>query len=119
MTAKEIVNWLDLRPHPEGGFYRETFRDSAGPSGRAHSTAIYYLLRTQIRCLVLENGRSSFMVDRWLYDGGCRPDRVVADAPAASHTHARRACTTLSGWTVAPGFEFSGFEVAKEGWTPG
>ena len=45
MTADEIIAALDLQPHPEGGFYRETFRDYAGPDGRARSTAIYYLLR--------------------------------------------------------------------------
>jgi predicted cupin superfamily sugar epimerase len=45
MTADEIVKWLDLKPHPEGGYYRETFRDSAAVDGRAHSTAIYCLLR--------------------------------------------------------------------------
>ena len=37
-SAAEIIARLDLRPHPEGGHYRETFRD-------AHSTAIYFLLR--------------------------------------------------------------------------
>ena len=45
MTADEIIAALDLKPHPEGGFYRETFRDFSGPDGRARSTAIYYLLR--------------------------------------------------------------------------
>ena len=45
MTADEIIAALDLQPHPEGGFYRETFRDYGGPDGRARSTAIYYLLR--------------------------------------------------------------------------
>jgi len=44
VTADEIIAALDLQPHPEGGFYRETFRDYAGPDGRARSTAIYYLL---------------------------------------------------------------------------
>ncbi len=42
---REIVKLLDLAPHPEGGFYRETFRDArADPDGRAASTAIYFLL---------------------------------------------------------------------------
>src|SRR2546423_4408720 len=45
MTADEIIAALDLQPHREGGFYRETFRDYPGPDGRAHSTAIYYLLK--------------------------------------------------------------------------
>ena len=44
MTAAEIVALLDLAPHPEGGWYRQTFRDTAGPEGRGASTAIYFLL---------------------------------------------------------------------------
>ncbi len=46
MTSKadEIIARLKLKPHPEGGWYRETFRDMPGPDGRARSTAIYYLL---------------------------------------------------------------------------
>ena len=43
--ASDIIARLDLKPHPEGGHYRETFRDACcGASGRAHSTAIYFLL---------------------------------------------------------------------------
>lgn len=50
LSAEEIINLLGLAPHPEGGFFRETFRDAgeAGPgtgSIRGASTAIYYLLR--------------------------------------------------------------------------
>jgi hypothetical protein len=44
-TADSIIHVLDLQPHPEGGFYREMFRDSGSPGGRSHLTAIYYLLR--------------------------------------------------------------------------
>ena len=43
-SAGEIIKALDMQPHPEGGWYAETFRDVAGPDGRARSTAIYYLL---------------------------------------------------------------------------
>lgn len=46
LTAAEVIRLLDLKPHPEGGHYRETFRDAAGPEGRGFSTAIYYLLDT-------------------------------------------------------------------------
>ena len=44
MNAEAIINKLKLEPHPEGGFFRETFRDDSG-SDRARSTAIYYLLK--------------------------------------------------------------------------
>ena len=43
MDAKSIIATLDLKPHPEGGYFKETFRDPAG-GDRGHSTAIYYLL---------------------------------------------------------------------------
>src|SRR6201989_2332571 len=44
-TAADIVARLELKPHPEGGHYRETFRDPrTDASGRSHSTAIYFLL---------------------------------------------------------------------------
>ena len=45
LTATDVVRLLDLKPHPEGGHFRETFRDTrAVEGGRAASTAIYYLL---------------------------------------------------------------------------
>ena len=45
LTAAEIIARLDLKPHPEGGHYRETFRDSAlDANGRSASTAIFFLL---------------------------------------------------------------------------
>ncbi|MBI1980773.1 MAG: cupin domain-containing protein [Methylocystis sp.] len=45
LSTQEVVRLLDLAPHPEGGFYRQTFRDSSSVGGgRAASTAIYYLL---------------------------------------------------------------------------
>ncbi|MDH7799699.1 putative cupin superfamily sugar epimerase [Beijerinckia sp. GAS462] len=45
MTADEIVRLLDLHPHPEGGHFRETYRDPATDiAGRARSTLIYFLL---------------------------------------------------------------------------
>ena len=44
MTASEVVGLLGLTPHPEGGWFRETYRHDAGDGGRGASTAIYYLL---------------------------------------------------------------------------
>ena len=45
MSAREIIRRLKLEPHPEGGWYRQTFEDAArDEAGRARSTAIYYLL---------------------------------------------------------------------------
>jgi uncharacterized protein len=45
LTADEIIKELNLKPHPEGGWFRETFRDEKGDGDRAHSTAILYLLK--------------------------------------------------------------------------
>jgi predicted cupin superfamily sugar epimerase len=45
LTADEIIKHLNLAPHPEGGYYRQTFKDEAGHDGRAHSTAVLYLLK--------------------------------------------------------------------------
>ena len=44
-TAEDIISHLGLKPHPEGGYFSETFRDEGAHKGRAHSTAILYLLR--------------------------------------------------------------------------
>src|SRR5207344_3120456 len=43
-TAEEMIRALELKPHPEGGHYRETFRDSRQVDGRPASTAILFLL---------------------------------------------------------------------------
>ena len=46
LTAEEVIAQFGLQPHPEGGWYIQTFRDAEGHNGRAHSTAILYLLKT-------------------------------------------------------------------------
>lgn len=133
-SVDEIVRALDLVPHPEGGFYRETFRDPLRRDGRAVSTAIYYLLPAGRRSawhrvdaaevwhyyagaplmLSLMEGEAqqtlklgnSFME-------GQRPQVIV---PANSWQSAWSLGEwTLVGCTVAPGFEFSHFELAVEG----
>ncbi|MBX3479700.1 MAG: cupin domain-containing protein [Caulobacter sp.] len=138
ITAREIIALLDLAPHPEGGWYRETFRDEPGPDGRAKSTMIFFLL---------EAGQESAWhrvdsVEVWhFYDGapltlklapegrgaiertlgkdlasGERPQLVV---PRDVWQSARsQGDWTLVGCTVAPGFDFSGFEMAVPGWEP-
>jgi hypothetical protein len=44
LSAADVIRLLGLVPHPEGGHYRETFRDESAGGGRAVSTAIYFLL---------------------------------------------------------------------------
>lgn len=133
MTAAEIVALLDLAPHPEGGWYRQTFRDAAGPEGRGASTAIYFLLEAGQESrwhrvdaaevwhhyagagLLLTIGDEERRVGADL-TAGERPQAVV---PAGVWQKARSLGDwTLVGCTVAPGFEFAGFEMAPEGWAP-
>ncbi len=45
MDADDIIKLLELAPHPEAAYYRETYRDAGGADGRAWSTAIYFLLK--------------------------------------------------------------------------
>jgi len=137
LPAEEVVRLLGLAPHPEGGFYRETFRAAAADGGRGASTAIYYLLRRgEVSAwhrvdadevwhhyaggpleLTLSDGRerSAVLLGSDLA-AGQRPQVVV---PAGVWQTAR----TLGGWTlvgctVAPGFQFASFEMAPVGWEP-
>ncbi len=139
LSAADVVRLLDLKPHPEGGFYRETFRDPAAEgSGRSVSTAIYYLLGTGDvsewhRCDAAEiwhhyagaplvitvspNGHdaSAHHLGPDL-KAGQRPQFVVP----ANHwqTATSLGAWTLVGCTVAPGFTFDGFEMAPPSWRP-
>lgn len=126
MRAGEVVDLLGLQPHPEGGWYRETFRDAAG-EGRAASTAIYFLLEAGQESrwhrvdaaevwhhyagapLLLSIGETGHRLGPDL-TAGERPQAVV---PAGVWQKARSLGDwTLVGCTVAPGFEFAGFELA-------
>ena len=49
LTADDVIHILDLAPHPEGGHFRETFRDTAEACQRAASSAIYFLLKASSR----------------------------------------------------------------------
>ena len=137
-SAADIIRLLELRPHPEGGHFRQTFRDSRTVDGtRAVSTAIYFLLARGERShwhrvdaaeiwhwyagapLLLEvDGGVETSAIRLGNDltAGERPQAVVP----AGVWQAASSCGdwTLVGCTVAPGFEFSGFELAPPGWTP-
>jgi hypothetical protein len=133
--ADRIIAALRLKPHPEGGHYRETFRDAA--KGRARSTAIYFLLkRGEVSRLhrvdaaevwhfyagapleltvVSAKGRRRMLLGADLSKKQ-RPQIVV---PAHRWQSARTlGAFTLVGCTVAPGFEFSGFEIAANADAP-
>ena len=139
LTAQDLIRLLDLKPHPEGGHFRETFRDVRQlPGGRAASTAIYFLLARGERShwhridavevwhwhagapLVLEIAPEGKQVERVTlgsdFAAGERPQAIV---PARAWQAAQTLGDwTLCGCTVAPGFDFNGFELAPKGWTP-
>jgi predicted cupin superfamily sugar epimerase len=137
-SAKEIIETLGLMPHPEGGHYRETFRDRRTAEGRAASTAIYFLLAdgeisrwhrvdaaeiwhyyagAPLRLSIAgpDGAAESALLGTELAKGE-RPQAVVP-AGAWQSAHSLGAWT-LVGCTVAPGFEFAGFEMAPDGWEP-
>ena len=139
--ADDLIARLGLKAHPEGGHFRETFRDCGHPppgpdsnSGRAHSTAIYFLLKAGEASrwhridaaeiwhfyrgdpLELKIGGSVHILGPDLAKGE-QPQLVV---PAGEWQAARSLGDyTLVGCTVAPGFEFAKFELAAEGFDPG
>ena len=138
LGARDVIALLGLEPHPEGGYYRETFRDGPGPDGRAASTLIYFLLDTGD---VSEWHRvDATEVFHWYagaplvvtlspngHDAEARhlgPDLKAGQRPQLVipkgwwQTATSLGAWTLIGCTVAPGFEFSGFELAPPGWRP-
>lgn len=138
LLASDIIARLDLKPHPEGGHYRETFRDSKlDADGRAHSTAIYFLLARGERshwhridageiwhyyagdALILqiadEIGKRSVTIGPALAAGELPQAIVPAHAWQAAESTGD---WTLVGCTVAPGFDFAKFELAPRGWEP-
>jgi len=144
MTAEDLIKALNLAPHPEGGWYRETWRAEAETGERAAASAVLY---------VIQPGQRSHWnrVDAdeiWLWHGGDPlelsiaadedgPVRTVrlggqvtageepqAVVPAGQWQSATPVEDGAAGYTlisciVAPAFEFSGFELAEPDWMPG
>ncbi|WP_106744422.1 cupin domain-containing protein [Yoonia maritima] len=134
MTANAIIAKLNLQPHPEGGYYRQTW--IADNEGRATGTCIYFLLKA---------GESSHLhkvdaTEIWLYHAGAPITLSLAETengPAVDHIlgpdvlgdqspqiivpadHWQAARTTgdwtLVSCTVSPGFDFAGFTLAEPG----
>lgn len=138
--ADTLIRQLGLTPHPEGGHYRETFRDPRLLPGtqRAFATSIYFLLKSgevsrwhrvdaaeiwhwyagaplQLSIVQADGQREDIRLGTDIAHGE-RPQAVV---PAGAWQQARSlGAFTLVGCTVAPAFEFAGFEMAPVGWEP-
>jgi predicted cupin superfamily sugar epimerase len=138
--ARTLIDHLGLAPHPEGGWYRETWRAEAAPGAHASATAILFLLEAGQR----SHWHRVDAAEVWLWHVGAPlalatapvdvgpvtetrlgPDVLAGETPqlviAPDHWQAAEA---REGWAlvsclVSPGFDFSGFTLAPAGWAPG
>jgi uncharacterized protein len=136
--ADRIITALNLAPHPEGGWYRQTW--VAAGDGRPSGTAIYFLLKAGER----SHWHRVDAAEVWLYHAGAPlilsqavrdagpvtesilgPDVLAGEQPQVivpvNHWQAARSTGdyTLVSCTVSPGFQFAGFTLAPPGWAPG
>ncbi len=138
-SPADLISALDLEPHPEGGWYRETWRAEAAPGNRASATAIHFLLEGHQR----SHWHRVDAAELWLWHAGHPLTLSMASDENGPVTKATlggdvlagqspqvlippgtwQAASPQDGWVlvscvVSPGFEFSGFELAPEGWEP-
>jgi predicted cupin superfamily sugar epimerase len=134
-TAEELIEQLELLPHPEGGFYRETWRHDPGARERGQGTAIYFLLPGG----VTSRWHRVDATEIWHHYGGASLELSLSAAPPAVHRLIRLGRNildgeqpqaivppqewqsarslgdwTLVGCTVSPAFEFEGFELLDD-----
>ena len=140
-TAAQIIAALGLLPHPEGGHYREVWRDAPADGRRGAGTAIHFLLDAQERShwhrvdaaecwfwqgggpLILSLSRDGTRVDRDVLLGQdiAAGQALMGVVPQGWWQAARPASAhwCLVSCTVSPAFDFAGFELAPPGWGPG
>ncbi len=138
LSADEVIKLLGLTPHPEGGHFRETFRDDVQTDERSASTAIYFLLKAGEQ----SHWHAVDAAEGWHYHAGAplllelspaggpiTAVRLGSDLAAGERPQAvvpkdfwQRARSlgawTLAGCTVAPGFDFAGFKLAAADFSP-
>jgi predicted cupin superfamily sugar epimerase len=143
-SAAALIEQLGLAAHPEGGWYRETWRGEPGADGRAGGTAIIFLLRAgeashwhtvdaaelwlwqagdplELRLAASDAGpvRSvilgSDIASGQQLQGLVAPHEWQAARPAGAPVHGY----SLVSCVVVPGFDFAGFRLAPTGWEPG
>jgi uncharacterized protein len=137
LDPAEIIAALNLTPHPEGGHYRELWRDAPEQGGRGAATSIHFLLAVG----EVSRWHRVDAAEIWLWQAGAPMALGIAD-PAGRREHRLgpnlfdgetlqatvpagdwQEAKSLGAWTlvsciVAPAFEFAGFEMAPEGWSP-
>jgi predicted cupin superfamily sugar epimerase len=142
-SAAELIEQLDFTAHPEGGWYRETWRAEADESGRARGTAILFLLKTGER----SHWHRVDADEMWIWQGGdplrleiaesdTGPVRSLTLGGAIEGPQSLQGLVPKGAWQAAkagegpfgyslvscivvPGFQFEGFELAPPGWSPG
>jgi predicted cupin superfamily sugar epimerase len=138
LSADEVIALLDLAPHPEGGHFRETFRDTAKPAERAASTAIYFLLKAGEQ----SEWHAVDAAEAWHFYAGAallldvspsggplttihlgpnlaKGERPQAVVPAGHWQRAKSLGKwTLVGCTVAPAFMFEGMTLTAPDFSP-
>ena len=137
--AEAVAAAFGLLPHPEGGHYRETWRDRPADGGRGAGTAILFLLKKGD----VSHWHRVDAAELWIWQAGAPlrlevsgdGDAVAATTlgPSPGEGHelqglvppaAWQSARSLGAWTlvtctVAPAFRFEGFELAPPGWQPG
>lgn len=139
MPGAAVVAELGLQPHPEGGHFRETWRDTPADGGRGAATAILFLLQAGER----SHWHRVDAAELWLWQAGA-PLLLELSADSQRIEQQRlgptlsagkalqgvvpadtwQAAASLGAWTlvscvVAPAFDFAGFTLAPSGWQPG
>jgi uncharacterized protein len=138
LSAAAVRDALALQAHPEGGCYRELWRDQPESGGRGAASTILFLLGAGER----SHWHRVDAAEIWIWQAGAPLQLGIADAirsrqirlgPNLAHdetlqmvvpAHAWQEARSLGAWTlvacvVAPAFDFSGFELAPANWRPG
>ncbi len=138
LTAPQVRSALDLKPHPEGGHYRELWRDAPAKGGRGAASSILFLLalgershwhRVDAAEIWIWLAGAPLLLEIQEAEGNRTSVRLGADAGQGETfqgivpTHAWQAASSLGAWTlvscvVAPAFQFEGFELAPPNWSP-
>jgi predicted cupin superfamily sugar epimerase len=139
MNVKELIRKLQLKIHPEGGFYRETYSSSESTTTgkgvlRSICTAIYYLLENENKSLlhriqsdelwffhqgqpleitVIQDNQFTIILLGNDFDGGEVPQAIIPANSWFASSVKNGTGYSLVSCTVAPGFDFSDFEMAN------